>query len=328
MGLFTSGLSVNEFALLGRLGPQPLAQVMGASVVRAGWQYLPALQPGDFGSGSTGFPASPAGLWAAPPPGVAGSFRGRYTEASPSQVRNYKWRHEVICELDVLTAAWNMARRQALARLTDEAREVGADAVVGVHLRRGDHSLGKGAIQFVVSGTAIRLPNSLGRPEPTLTDVSVQDYWKLHCAGHLPVGLVATTSVVFASASRSTRAQRLRTTTQNQELDELSRGFHAARENVRAGLAGQVAEVKGTGAVGVELSHAVERDKLPLASALNSPDRRGWQRGRLGLPYYVSGHADVERRGWVITMHAAGTAVRRQQQPDQPLKTTIRMGAK
>jgi len=26
--LFTSGLSVNEFALLGRLGPQPLAQVM------------------------------------------------------------------------------------------------------------------------------------------------------------------------------------------------------------------------------------------------------------------------------------------------------------
>ena len=44
--LFTSGLSVNEFALLERLGPQPLAQVMGASVVRTGWQYLPALGPG------------------------------------------------------------------------------------------------------------------------------------------------------------------------------------------------------------------------------------------------------------------------------------------
>lgn len=42
----TSGLSVNEFALLYRLGPQPLAQVMGASVVRTGWQYLPALPPG------------------------------------------------------------------------------------------------------------------------------------------------------------------------------------------------------------------------------------------------------------------------------------------
>src|ERR1700761_5516756 len=41
--LFTSGLSVKEFALLDRMGPQPLAQVMGASVVRTGWQYLPAL---------------------------------------------------------------------------------------------------------------------------------------------------------------------------------------------------------------------------------------------------------------------------------------------
>ncbi|MEO9119634.1 MAG: hypothetical protein ABI355_11110, partial [Solirubrobacteraceae bacterium] len=41
--LFTSGLSVSEFALLDRMGPQPLAQVMGASVVRPGWQYLPAL---------------------------------------------------------------------------------------------------------------------------------------------------------------------------------------------------------------------------------------------------------------------------------------------
>ena len=44
--LFTSGLSVNEFALLGSHGPQPLAQVMGASVVRTGWQYLPPLLRG------------------------------------------------------------------------------------------------------------------------------------------------------------------------------------------------------------------------------------------------------------------------------------------
>jgi hypothetical protein len=34
--LFTSGLSVNEFALLGALGPRPVAQVMGGSVVRLG----------------------------------------------------------------------------------------------------------------------------------------------------------------------------------------------------------------------------------------------------------------------------------------------------
>ena len=44
--LFTSGLSVNEFALLRRMGPQPLAQVMGASVVRTGWQTCRRSTPG------------------------------------------------------------------------------------------------------------------------------------------------------------------------------------------------------------------------------------------------------------------------------------------
>ncbi len=320
--LFTSGLSVNEFALLDRLGPQPLAQVMGASVVRTGWQYLPALDPGmvvvsapmRYGSG----------------PSVTGSaLQNRYTEASMSQVRNYQWRIEVVCELDVLTDAWNTARRRALDRLNEEAVQVGADAVVGVHLRRSDHDLGKGTIEYVVTGTAIRLPNSTGTSSPTLTDVSVQDYWRLHSAGHGPVGLVATTAVVFASPPRSTRLRRLRTTSQNQELEELSRGFHAARETVRARLRGQVSDAHGAGAVGVEFSHSVHRESLALASSLQSSDRRGWHRGRFGLPYRVSGRGDVKRAGWVITMHAAGTAIRRRQGPSQySVKTAMRMGTR
>src|SRR5438094_741153 len=43
-GLFASGLSVKEFALLDRLGPRPLAQVLGASAFQVGWQYLPPPQ--------------------------------------------------------------------------------------------------------------------------------------------------------------------------------------------------------------------------------------------------------------------------------------------
>jgi uncharacterized protein YbjQ (UPF0145 family) len=318
--LFTSGLSVNEFALLRRLGPQPLAQVMGASVVRPGWQYLPALDPGiAFVSPATRYGAGPS---------VSGwALQNRYTEASMSQVRNYRWRAEVVCELDTLTGAWNMARRRALDRLTEEALQVGADAVVGVHLRRSDHDLGKGTIEYVVTGTAIRLPNSAGTSSPTLTDVSVQDYWRLHSAGHEPVGLVATTAVMFASPPRSTRLQRLRTTSQNQELDELSQAFRAGREVVRTGLRGQVAEVGGTDAVGVEFSHSVQHEKFALASSLQSSELRGWHRGRLGLPYRVSGRGDVERSGWMITMHAAGTAVRRHQGIAQhAVKTAIRMG--
>lgn len=315
-GLFTSGLSVNEFALLGRMGPRPLAQVMGASVVRPGWQYLPALDPGVI----VGY-----GTWGGPT--ITGrALQNRITEASPAQVRNYQWHHDVVCELDTLTDAWTLARRRALDRLAEEALQAGADAVVGVRLRRADHDIGRGTIEVVVTGTAIRLPGSDGAGWPVLTDVSVQDYWRLHTAGCEPVGLLATTAVVFASPARHTRIRRARTLATNQELSELSRAFQAARDTARARLVGQVADARGTDAVGVVFSHTVHREKLPLASALATAGHRGWNRGRLGLPYYVSGRADTERRGWVITMHAAGTAVRRDGTPDVLVETQLRLG--
>jgi uncharacterized protein YbjQ (UPF0145 family) len=297
--LFTSGLSVKEFALLDRLGPQPLAQVMGASVVRTGWQYLPALEPGR---------AVVSGRWYGPTSTGSAVTTG-YTDPSFSQIRNYKWRWSVVCELHTLSDAWNLARRRALDRLAEEALQVGADAVVGVHLHRSDHDLGSGTIDYMVTGTAIRLPGSDGRSWPILTDVSVQDYWRLSSAGQEPAGLLATTSVWFATPSRATRLQRKRQVTRNQELEEMSRAFNAARDTVRARLLGQVGDARATGAVGVEFSHQVHKDKLAVASAFTET-RRGWHRGSLGIPYRVTGRSDVERRGWVITMHAAGTAIR------------------
>ena len=315
--LFTSGLSVNEFALLGRLGPQPVAQVMGASVIRTGWQYLPALEPGNV---------VVSGSWYAPT-STGQALKNRITEASWSQVRNYKWHAPVVCELDTLTDAWNLARRRALDRLVEEALLVGADAVVGVHVRRTDRDLGRGTIEYVVTGTAVRRPDSAGTPWPVLTDVSVQDYWRLRSAGHEPMGLMAASAVVFASAARDTRLIRTRTMHRNQELQELSRAFHAARETVRASLIGQISDAHADGTVGVDLSHSVHREKFSLASAIGSPAHRGWNRGRLGLPYYVRGRADAERKGWVITMHAAGTAIRHSREPvDTPVKTSIRLG--
>ena len=320
--LFTSGLSVNEFALLRHLGPQPLAQVMGASVVQTGWQYLPALDPGAARIIYAGYRGGGTIV-------TGDRWGNRIGEASPAQVRQYKRHTTVVSELDTLTDAWNLARRRALDRLREEALLVGADAVVGVHVHRGDRDLGKGTIDFVVTGTAIRLPNSPGTNDPTLSDASVQEYWQLHSAGHEPAGLVATTAVLFASPPRTTRLRRARTVARNQELDELSQAFHAARDTVRARLLGQVSDAHATGAVGVEFQHAVHREKFALASSIQTTDWRGWHRGRFGLPYRVSGRSDTERRGWVITMHAAGTAIRRRPGPAPlSIKPTIRMGGR
>jgi uncharacterized protein YbjQ (UPF0145 family) len=318
--LFTSGLSVNEFALLDRLGPRPLAQVTGASVVRTGWQYLPALEPAPVTIAAPG-----RRVYGPTPTGYA--LTNRYTEPSMSQVRTYQWHTSVVCELDVLTDAWNLARRRALARLREEALGVGADAAVGVHLQRSDHDLGRGTIEYVVTGTAIRVPGSDGSSWPILTDLSVQDYWRLRSGGHEAAGLLATTMVVFCSPARATRLRRARSVAQNQELDELSQGFHAARETVRARLLGQLSDAHAQGAVGVEFSHHVHRDKLALASSLTGTGQRGWHIGRFGIPYRVSGGSDIKRRGWVITMHAAGTAITPgARSPAPQIKTSMRIG--
>src|SRR5436305_1380101 len=39
--IFTSDLSVNELALIGQAGYEPLGQVMGSSMYHIGWQYMP-----------------------------------------------------------------------------------------------------------------------------------------------------------------------------------------------------------------------------------------------------------------------------------------------
>jgi uncharacterized protein YbjQ (UPF0145 family) len=92
-------------------------------------------------------------------------------------------------ELSVISDAHRESRRRALSRLSQEAKLVGADAVIGAHLRDRMITMGsrgKGGddggevIEFTVVGTAVRAP-FLTRPkdEPIITDLSGQDLWAL-----------------------------------------------------------------------------------------------------------------------------------------------------
>jgi uncharacterized protein YbjQ (UPF0145 family) len=103
-------------------------------------------------------------------------------------------------EVQVLSDAHREARRLALSRLWQEARAVGADAVVGVRLSerlvtKGAH--GKGGddgdeiLEFTVVGTAVRAPFMHAQQgNPIISDLSGQDLWALASAGYQPVGLV------------------------------------------------------------------------------------------------------------------------------------------
>jgi uncharacterized protein YbjQ (UPF0145 family) len=279
--MFTSALTVPEFAVLSELQVVPLRQVMGVSVQQIGWQYLPA--------------------------------EARYGGS------------ELFCELDRVGHAWDQARRQALDRLTEEARSAGADAVVGVRLQRGEHDFGASTVDFNVVGTAVRWPGAERAGWPVLTALSAQEYWKLEQVGWAPAGVVAATAVFFVSQGFSTRWQRRATFTSNQELEEFSEGFSAARHTAVRYLASQADSAGGEGVVGVSLEHSIEEgtfDVVPLSGQYNTSRSIGpFTIGDSVQPQ--TGGAD-KRSGIVITIQATGTAIRRLEHVQRyPPETTL-----
>jgi len=87
-----------------------------------------------------------------------------------------------------------------VSRLAQEAAAVGADAVIGAHLRERMITMGsrgKGGddggevIEFTVFGTAVRAPWITHVPgSPVVTDLSGQDLWALAQDGFEPCGFL------------------------------------------------------------------------------------------------------------------------------------------
>lgn len=191
----------------------------------------------------------------------------------------------VITELGVLSEAWNEARRLALGRLEQEAREAGADAVVGVQLRTGAHDWAEGAIEYAVLGTAVKRERAGAGGETVLTELSVADYAKLIDAGVEPLGIVAWTSVFFATYETNWMLEPARMNAMsNFELPEFTQGVYSARERVMERMGHQAQQHGASGIVGVRIGHTVRRVEV--------------------------GGANRTRSGMMITFDAIGTAVR------------------
>jgi uncharacterized protein YbjQ (UPF0145 family) len=213
-------------------------------------------------------------------------------------------------EMEALSQAWNEVRGLALGRLSQEASHVGADAVVGVELRTGEHDWAENAIEYVVVGTAIRRGQNAApegsasgaegrrsngptpdgrrpsRGEPVLTELSVADYAKLLSAGVEPLGVVAWSSVFFVGASYSTQMMSGvggLGFTQNQELREFTQGVYSAREIVVGRLTEQAARLDASGVIGVRIAHGIQRTTV--------------------------GAGTYSRGGLMVTLHAIGTAI-------------------
>jgi uncharacterized protein YbjQ (UPF0145 family) len=223
----------------------------------------------------------------------------------------------VLTELEMLSQAWNEVRGNALARLADEARELEADAVVGVQLRIGVHDWAEGSIEYVVLGTAVRREarsrgagrgavdpgRGRGAVDPILTELSVSDYAKLLQAGIEPAGIAAWSSVFFAAyvlpASFNTgqgmstalgggrAGSPLGIMSYNYELREFTEAFYSAREQVMQRMGAQAEKMGASGIVGVRINHSARRQEIG---------------GGLG--------AGGGRSGLVVEFHAIGTAIK------------------
>ncbi len=225
---FQSALTAADHTLVVQSGMRPLGHVMGTSVIRVGTQ-----------------PLSYA-LWGTPRAGT-----GFYiTEA---RFANVVW----------MRNAWRMAYDRAFNRLTEEARLLGADLVLGVEIRRHSRAFTEGAIEIWAGGTAVRLPGNVRAERPRLTTLTAEDAVKLHGAGLQPAGAVYGVAAIVVSESSQQRNMHqtfLGSGYRNQEMPDYTRLTYIARGEAMRDVSEQATRAGASGIVGVSLTHHVERE--------------------------------------------------------------------
>ena len=142
-------------------------------------------------------------------------------------------------ELSVLTQALYQARELAMARMEEEAHELGADGVIGVRLKINRHAWGEALVEFVAIGTAVFARDPASAPPgphgwkapsgaPFSSDLSGQDFWMLLKSGYRPVSLVMG-NCVYHIAHQSLGGW-FQTVGTNCEMPNFTQALYDARE--------------------------------------------------------------------------------------------------
>jgi uncharacterized protein YbjQ (UPF0145 family) len=245
---FASTLSARGFLGVEWAGFRPLRQVQGTSVVSLGVQIRPSASRLRGSLAPTRIEI-PAGYGAS----TSGLYYGRGALEAQQYLNEGGW-----FELEKRTAAYNDARRQALARLRQSAAELGALAVVDVRVRRGKFAQAAMAIEFTALGTAITSDRFTLEEHESIALVSFSggDFWKLVSSGTWPLGLVGGTSVGYVVSGYRTKNARFRfsgRSYRNQEYEDYTEGFKQTRVHAAGRLRQEAREVGATGVLGIEV---------------------------------------------------------------------------
>ncbi|TWP38507.1 heavy metal-binding domain-containing protein [Leekyejoonella antrihumi] len=157
-------------------------------------------------------------------------------------------------ELDVLTSAMQEARYLAIERMRTEAHALGADGVVGVHLKIQRYAWQNGEMEFIAEGTAVRArePNpsyKLRDGGPFTSDLSGQDFYTLVRHGHFPRAFVFGVCV-YHVAAQSMR-QNFSMAGRNMEVPNFTEATYTARELAMTRMEDEANRANADGIVGV-----------------------------------------------------------------------------
>jgi uncharacterized protein YbjQ (UPF0145 family) len=200
-------------------------------------------------------------------------------------------------ELTGVSKGFAEARAQALDRVRSQAHGCGAHAVLDVRVRREHCDSQAQSVEYVISGTAVRLTDGSRPPaEPTVVALAMDDYWKLLQAGYEPVGIAAA-SVVYETAPsvdavRALAGMRYAEGRATREVPEFSDTVSGTIELALARAGESVQRWHADHIVGVQIEH-----KLELVDRENT--------GRMPLT-----REPAKRRDLRVTVHLLGSAIR------------------
>jgi uncharacterized protein YbjQ (UPF0145 family) len=201
----------------------------------------------------------------------------------------WQWTSLYDGEMRVLNHAQREARLLALSRLAQEASRLGAHAVVGVELTTRGYEWAGDLMEFTAIGTAVCVSGQArGGGNVALTHLTAQQLYKLELAGLWPVGIAVGNCAWYA--------QHADCVSEGNWWNQLLPVHTACIDNARAAAVerfrGEVAQLRGAGAVGVEVKRSFKE--------------RHWEQNDR---HHTSFQAEV-----ILT----GTAVVRRAQPKLP----------
>ncbi len=181
------------------------------------------------------------------------------------------------------------ALRTALARMSEQARALGAGGVAGVAIElRTQDAAGSEFMRLLdcrAGGTAVRDAAAPADAPLWTATLTAAEIWQMRQAGYRPSTVVTGFGAVFATgdrwaARRQMRGETARTLGRNVELSWMAEALQQARRMALAGVEVEAQQTGASGVVGLRLEQRLQRSGTggllveiqAIGTAIASPD--------------------------------------------------------